>query len=61
MGEKARGETRGEKPGFPLLIVAIRFGLRVLLAIDFNSVEFMCAIFLGARRLNALSGGRFSG
>jgi len=40
----ARGEM-GEKPGFPHPIVAIRFDLDVLLALDFNEDGFLCVFF----------------
>ena len=51
-GGSARGEEgagvagvrrRGEKPDIPHPIVAIGFGLGVLLALDFNGDEFLCA------------------
>lgn len=35
----------GGKPGFPHSILAIRFVLRVLLALDFNDVRFLCTFF----------------
>jgi hypothetical protein len=36
---------RGEKPGFPHPIVAIGFGVGVLLALDFNGDRFLYAFF----------------
>jgi hypothetical protein len=35
----------GEKPGFPHPILAIRFDLDVLLALDFNEDGFLCVFF----------------
>ena len=37
-----RGGRGGEKPGITRRIVAIEFGLGVLLAFDFNGDEFSC-------------------
>jgi hypothetical protein len=34
-----------EKPGIPRRIVAIRFGLGVLIALDFNRDKFLCVFF----------------
>ena len=41
-----QGGHRGEKPGIPHQILAIGFDLGVLLALDFNGDEFMCAFSL---------------
>ena len=38
-----RGGRGGEKPGIPRLIVVIGFDLGVLLALNFNGDEFLCA------------------
>ena len=35
----------GEKSGIPHLIVVVGFGLGVLLALDFNADELLCAFF----------------
>ena len=43
-----RGGRGGEKPGIPHLIVVIGFGLGVLLALNFNADELLCAFFLDA-------------
>ena len=37
--------ARGEKPGIPHLIVVIGFSLGVLLVLDFNADELLCAFF----------------
>ena len=38
-----RGGRGGEKPGIPHLTVVIGFGLGVLLALNFNADELLCA------------------
>jgi hypothetical protein len=48
-------EGAGEKPRIKHRIVAVRFALGVLLAIDFDGARFLCN-FLGIQWLKALRG-----